>query len=152
MKRFALDAEQADAIARARAQLPPAELPLSQRDAQLVVAREYGFLGWKDLLKEVESKNFRLDLYHRLSVILIHVPSLNERRDDIPLLVDQFLTDICSEYGTAKKEIDEDAIQLLQQYNWTGNIRELRNVVERLVILSGKKITTEDVSNYVMPK
>ena len=106
----------------------------------------------KDLLKEVESKNFRLDLYHRLSVILIHVPSLNERRDDIPLLVDQFLTDICSEYGTAKKEIDEDAIQLLQQYNWTGNIKELRNVVERLVILSGKKITMEDVKNYVMPK
>ena len=106
----------------------------------------------KDLLKEVETKNFRLDLYHRLSVILIHVPSLNERRDDIPLLVDQFLTDICSEYGTAKKEIDEDAIQLLQEYNWTGNIRELRNVVERLVILSGKNITVEDVKNYVMPK
>ena len=106
----------------------------------------------KDLLKEVETKNFRLDLYHRLSVILIHVPSLNERRDDIPLLVDQFLTDICTEYGTVKKEIDEEAIKLLQQYNWTGNIRELRNVVERLVILSGKKITVEDVRNYVMPK
>lgn len=106
----------------------------------------------KDLLKEVETKNFRLDLYHRLSVILIHVPSLNERRDDIPLLVDQFLTDICSDYGTAKKDIDEEAIQLLQQYNWTGNIRELRNVVERLVILSGKTITVEDVKNYVMPK
>jgi DNA-binding NtrC family response regulator len=106
----------------------------------------------KDLLKEVESKNFRLDLYHRLSVILIHVPSLNDRRDDIPLLVDQFLGDICSDYGTAQKTIDADAIQLLQQYNWTGNIRELRNVVERLVILSGKTITTEDVRNYVMPK
>ena len=106
----------------------------------------------KDLLKEVEAKNFRLDLYHRLSVILIHVPSLNERRDDIPLLVDQFLVDICTDYGTAKKEIDADALKLLQQYNWTGNIRELRNVVERLVILSGKKITTEDVNNYVMPK
>ncbi len=106
----------------------------------------------KDLLKEVESKNFRLDLYHRLSVILIHVPSLNERRDDIPLLVDQFLTDICADYGTAKKGIDEEAIKLLQQYNWTGNIRELRNVVERLVILSGKTITAEDVNNYVMPK
>jgi two-component system nitrogen regulation response regulator NtrX len=106
----------------------------------------------KDLLKEVETKNFRLDLYHRLSVILIHVPSLNERRDDIPLLVDQFLTDICTEYGTGIKEIDEEAIKLLQQYNWTGNIRELRNVVERLVILSGKKITVEDVRNYVMPK
>ena len=106
----------------------------------------------KDLLKEVESKTFRLDLYHRLSVILIHVPSLNERRDDIPLLVDQFLTDICSDYGTSKKTIDEDAILLLQEYNWTGNIRELRNVVERLVILSGKTITVEDVRNYVMPK
>ncbi len=106
----------------------------------------------KDLLKEVEAKNFRLDLYHRLSVILIHVPSLNERRDDIPLLADQFLQDICTDYGTAKKDIDADALKLLQQYNWTGNIRELRNVVERLVILSGKKITAEDVNNYVMPK
>lgn len=106
----------------------------------------------KDLLKEVEAKNFRLDLYHRLSVILIHVPSLNERRDDIPMLVDQFLTDICSDYGIAKKVIDADAITLLQQYNWTGNIRELRNVVERLVILSGKSITAGDVSSYVMPK
>ena len=106
----------------------------------------------KDLLKEVETKNFRLDLYHRLSVILIHVPSLNERRDDIPLLVSQFLTDICSDYGIAEKDIDDDAIKLLQQYNWTGNIRELRNVVERLVILSGKAITAEDVKNYVMPK
>ncbi len=106
----------------------------------------------KDLLKEVETKNFRLDLYHRLSVILIHVPSLNERRDDIPLLVSQFLTDICSDYGIAEKAIDDDAIKLLQQYNWTGNIRELRNVVERLVILSGKAITAEDVNNYVMPK
>ncbi len=106
----------------------------------------------KDLLKEVEAKNFRLDLYHRLSVILIHVPSLNERRDDIPMLVDQFLTDICSDYGIVKKIIDEDAIKLLQQYNWTGNIRELRNVVERLVILSGKAITTEDIRSYVMPK
>jgi len=106
----------------------------------------------KDLLKEVEAKNFRLDLYHRLSVILIHVPSLNERRDDIPLLVDQFLTDICADYGIAQKPIDEEAIQLLQQYNWTGNIRELRNVVERLVILSGKTITAEDIRSYVMPK
>ncbi len=106
----------------------------------------------KDLLKEVDAKNFRLDLYHRLSVILIHVPSLNERRDDIPLLVAQFLTDICSDYGIAEKPIDEDAIKLLQQYNWTGNIRELRNVVERLVILSGKSIMAEDIRSYVMPK
>lgn len=106
----------------------------------------------KDLLKEVEAKNFRLDLYHRLSVILIHVPSLNDRRDDIPLLVDQFLTDICSDYGIAKKQTEPEAISLLQEYNWTGNIRELRNVVERLVILSGKSITAEDVRNYVLPK
>lgn len=106
----------------------------------------------KDLLKEVEAKNFRLDLYHRLSVILIHVPSLNERRDDIPLLADKFLQDICNEYGIAQKPISEEAMKLLQDYNWTGNIRELRNVVERLVILSGKTITAEDIRSYVMPK
>jgi two-component system, NtrC family, nitrogen regulation response regulator NtrX len=106
----------------------------------------------KDLLKEVEAKTFRLDLYHRLSVILIHVPSLNERRDDIPMLVEQFLSDICTDYGTADKDIEDEAIKLLQQYNWTGNIRELRNVVERLVILSGKTITAEDVRSYVLPK
>jgi DNA-binding NtrC family response regulator len=103
----------------------------------------------KDLLKEVENKNFRLDLYHRLGVILIHVPSLNERREDIPLLVNKFLEDIAEDYGQAKKEIEPKAIEALQQHNWTGNIRELRNVVERLVILSGKTITTEDVSTYV---
>lgn len=106
----------------------------------------------KDLLKEVEEKNFRLDLYHRLSVIIIHVPSLNERRDDIPLLVDKFLTDVCADYGIAKKNIDKDAIEFMQDHNWTGNIRELRNVVERLVILSGKSITAEDVHTYVLPK
>jgi DNA-binding NtrC family response regulator len=106
----------------------------------------------KDLLKEVEAKNFRLDLYHRLSVILIHVPALNERREDIPLLVDTFLDDICNDYGIAKKTIDEDALKTLQTYDWTGNIRELRNVIERLVILSGKTITKEDVKSYVMPK
>src|SRR5262245_40025681 len=106
----------------------------------------------KDLLKEVDAKTFRLDLYHRLSVIIIHVPSLNERKDDIPPLVDQFLTDICEDYGIAKKTIDDETMQLLQGYDWTGNIRELRNVVERLVILSGKTITAEDVKSYVMPK
>lgn len=106
----------------------------------------------KDLLKEVEAKSFRLDLYHRISVILIHVPSLNERKDDIPLLVDRFLTDICSDYGIVKKVIDDDALEEMKNYDWTGNIRELRNVVERLVILSGKMITKEDVKNYVMPK
>lgn len=106
----------------------------------------------KDLMKEVEDKNFRLDLYHRLSVILVHVPSLNDRRDDIPLLVNNFLSEICEDYGVAKKDIAPDAIQALQDYNWTGNIRELRNVVERLVILSGKTITKEDVAAYVLPK
>jgi DNA-binding NtrC family response regulator len=106
----------------------------------------------KDLLKEVEERTFRIDLYHRLSVILIHVPSLNDRRDDIPLLVDSFLETICSEYGTAKKAIDADAVKALQEYDWTGNIRELRNVVERLVILSGKSITADDIKSYVLPK
>jgi two-component system nitrogen regulation response regulator NtrX len=106
----------------------------------------------KDLLKEVDEKNFRLDLYHRLSVIIIHVPSLNERRDDIPLLIDKFLQDICNEYGIARKAIDDEAIRALQEYNWTGNIRELRNVVERLIILSSKAINREDVANYVLPK
>jgi two-component system, NtrC family, nitrogen regulation response regulator NtrX len=106
----------------------------------------------KDLLKEVEEKNFRLDLYHRLSVIIIHVPSLNERKDDIPLLVDKFLADVCADYGIAKKAIDKDALAALQQHDWTGNIRELRNVVERLIILSGKSITSSDVEMYVLPK
>lgn len=106
----------------------------------------------KDLLKEVDEKNFRLDLYHRLSVIIIHVPSLNERKDDIPLLTDKFMNDICNDYGIARKGIDEEALRALQEYNWTGNIRELRNVVERLIILSAKTITREDVANYVLPK
>jgi len=112
-------------------------------DVRVVVATN------KDLLQEVENKNFRLDLYHRLGVILIHVPSLNERREDIPLLVSKFLNDIAEDYGQANKSIDAKAIGVLKQRNWTGNIRELRNVVERLVILSGKTITEEDVNNYV---
>lgn len=112
-------------------------------DVRVVVATN------KDLLQEVENKNFRLDLYHRLGVILIHVPSLNERKEDIPLLVNKFLQDIAEDYGQAKKDIDAKAMDALKQHNWTGNIRELRNVVERLVILSGKTITAEDVINYV---
>ncbi|MGB4771720.1 MAG: sigma-54 dependent transcriptional regulator [Chitinophagaceae bacterium] len=104
----------------------------------------------KDLLKEVEDKNFRLDLYHRLSVIIVHVPSLNDRRDDIPNLVHHFLQMICTEYGIPVKSIEKEAIEALKQNNWTGNIRELRNVVERLIILSGKTITASDVSSYVM--
>jgi two-component system, NtrC family, nitrogen regulation response regulator NtrX len=106
----------------------------------------------KDLLKEVEDKNFRLDLYHRLGVIIIHVPSLNERREDVPLLVDYFLDIIATEYGQPKKAIDQKAMDALQQYDWTGNIRELRNVVERLIILSAKTIALEDIENYVLPK
>jgi two-component system, NtrC family, nitrogen regulation response regulator NtrX len=106
----------------------------------------------KDLLKEVEDKNFRLDLYHRLGVIIIHVPSLNERRDDVPLLVDYFLDAIAAEYGQPKKTIEPKAMAALQQYNWTGNIRELRNVVERLIILSGKTISIDDIENYVLPR
>ncbi|HEV8081637.1 MAG TPA: sigma-54 dependent transcriptional regulator [Chitinophagaceae bacterium] len=106
----------------------------------------------KDLLKEVENKNFRLDLYHRLGVIILHVPSLNDRLADIPLLVDRFLEDIANEYGQPKKAMDKEALELLQQHNWTGNVRELRNVVERLIILSGKVITGKDVESYVLPK
>ena len=106
----------------------------------------------KDLLKEVDEKNFRLDLYHRLGVIIIHVPSLNERRDDVPALVDYFLDVIATEYGQPKKMIDKNALNALKEYNWTGNIRELRNVVERLIILSGKGISLDDVENYVLPR
>jgi DNA-binding NtrC family response regulator len=106
----------------------------------------------KDLLKEVDDKNFRLDLYHRLGVIIIHVPSLNERREDVPHLVHYFLEHIAQEYGQPMKQIEKKALDELQQYNWSGNIRELRNVVERLIILSGKTITAEDVEIYVLPK
>ncbi len=106
----------------------------------------------KDLLKEVDDKNFRLDLYHRLGVIIIHVPSLNERREDIPHLVDYFLEQVATEYGQPKKAIDKDALLALQEHNWTGNIRELRNVVERLIILSGRTITVDDVKNFVLPR
>lgn len=106
----------------------------------------------KDLLKEVDEKTFRLDLYHRLGVIIIHVPSLNERREDVPQLVHYFLELIASDYGQPVKAIDDAALDALKQHDWTGNIRELRNVVERLIILSGKTITTDDVSNYVLPR
>lgn len=105
----------------------------------------------KDLLREVEEKKFRLDLYHRIGVIIIQVPPLNDRREDIPFLVDKFIEDICKEYGIAKKEIDGDALVALQQHQWTGNIRELRNVVERLIILSDSTIQLDDVRKYVLP-
>ena len=106
----------------------------------------------KDLLKEVDEKLFRLDLYHRLGVIIIHVPSLNERKQDIPHLVDYFLEVVAAEYGQPKKAITKDAIAALREHNWTGNIRELRNVVERLIILSGKTISVEDINSFVLPK
>ncbi len=102
----------------------------------------------KDLKKEILNNNFREDLYHRLGVILIHVPPLKERIEDIPLLVDKFLADIAAEYGTAIKKISDEATSILQKGEWTGNIRELRNVVERLVIMSGTEITPEDVSTH----
>jgi len=105
----------------------------------------------KDMRKEIDEKTFREDLYHRLSVILIHVPSLNERKDDIPLLTDHFTESICGEYGQPKKEFAKDAIEALQAINWTGNIREFRNVVERLIILCDKKITGDDVRAYAAP-
>ncbi|MBS1775539.1 MAG: sigma-54-dependent Fis family transcriptional regulator [Bacteroidetes bacterium] len=104
----------------------------------------------KDLMAEVEQKKFRLDLYHRLGVILIHVPSLNNRRDDIPLLINHFLKEISQDYKQPIKEIDSAAVKALQAYNWTGNIRELRNVVERLIILSDKKISKGDVEKYIV--
>jgi two-component system, NtrC family, nitrogen regulation response regulator NtrX len=103
----------------------------------------------KDLLKEVEDKNFRLDLYHRLGVIIIHVPSLRERKDDIPKLADHFAKLIATEYGQSTKEFEKTAMDILKKNDWGGNIRELRNVVERLIIMSGKSITAEDVENYV---
>ena len=106
----------------------------------------------KNLLEEVEAKKFRLDLYHRLSVILIQVPSLNARRDDIPELVAHFLKELSEEYKQQPKEIEPDAIAALQQHNWTGNIRELRNAVERLIILSDKTITKKDVETFILMK
>ena len=102
----------------------------------------------KDLRKEIEAGRFREDLYHRLAVILIQVPSLNERRDDIPMLIDFFANKIADEQGSLPKVFSANAIKKLQQYDWTGNIRELRNVVERLIILGGKQISEEDVMMY----
>ena len=102
----------------------------------------------KDLKKEIEEGRFREDLYHRLAVILIKVPSLKERQEDIPLLVDYFSEKISKEHGTAQKKFSTKAVKLLQEYDWTGNIRELRNVVERLIILGGKEISEEDVKLF----
>jgi DNA-binding NtrC family response regulator len=105
----------------------------------------------KNIKKEIESSNFREDLYHRLSVILIYVPTLNERKDDIPLLADHFNSLICNEYGVGRKNIRKDAIKELQKIEWTGNIREFRNVFERLIILCKDEITGNDVVSYAHP-
>ena len=105
----------------------------------------------KNIKQEIENNRFREDLYHRLSVILIHVPSLNERESDIPLLAEHFNTLICSEYGMSKKKITMDAINELQKIQWTGNIREFRNVLERLIILCPSEITSDDVLSYARP-
>ncbi|NCA20420.1 MAG: sigma-54-dependent Fis family transcriptional regulator, partial [Crocinitomicaceae bacterium] len=106
----------------------------------------------KDLRKEIAEGRFREDLYHRLAVILIHVPSLNDRRDDIPLLAEHFLSSICQEHGIAKKSFSDKALKSLQTVDWTGNIRELRNIVERLVILCGNQIEADEVLLYANPK
>ena len=102
----------------------------------------------KDLKKEISEGNFREDLYHRLAVILIKVPALNDRREDIPLLINYFTKRIASEHGTAQKQFSDKAIKLLQEYDWTGNIRELRTVIERLIILGGDEVTEKDVQLF----
>jgi transcriptional regulator with GAF, ATPase, and Fis domain len=103
----------------------------------------------KNLKEEIAKGTFREDLYHRLSVIVINVPTLDDRKDDIPLLVEYFIGQICSETGMTPRKVEDDAMKLLVDKSWTGNIRELRNVVERLLILSGDRITASDVESYV---
>lgn len=115
-------------------------------DARIVAATN------KDLRKEIEEGRFREDLYHRLAVILIHVPSLNERRDDIPLLAEHFLTMVCAEHGIPRKTFSSDALVALKETDWSGNIRELRNIVERLVILCGNEISGDEVKLFANPK
>jgi len=105
----------------------------------------------KNIKKEIEANNFREDLYHRLSVILIHVPALNERTEDIPLLAEHFNNLICNEYGMSRKTIRKDALKELQKVQWTGNIREFRNVLERLIILCPDEISGNDVVSYARP-
>ena len=106
----------------------------------------------KDLVKEIAENNFREDLYHRLSVILIHVPSLNDRKDDVPILANYFLEMLCQDHGKSAMEFDKAALEELKKVDWTGNIRELRNIVERLIILCDKTITAADIKMYANPK
>ena len=105
----------------------------------------------KEINKEIADKRFREDLYHRISVILINVPALNERPEDIPLLAEHFMTEITKEHGVAKLKIEKAAVKELQKINWTGNIREFRNVLERLIILCDNKITAKDVKSFAQP-
>ncbi|MEM6629892.1 MAG: sigma-54 dependent transcriptional regulator [Bacteroidota bacterium] len=105
----------------------------------------------KDLLEEIEEGNFREDLYHRLSVILVHVPDLKDRREDIPLLVESFLQEIADEYGMPETEIEPEALSALRRLEWTGNVRELHNVIERLIIMSNGKIKEQDVLDFAVP-
>ena len=105
----------------------------------------------KDLKEEISKGNFREDLYHRLSVIIIENPSLNDRKEDIPLLSDFFTKQICEDHGIAPKTISEKGLRELQKINWTGNIREFRNVMERLIILCGNEITEKDVVTFARP-
>ena len=120
-------------------------------DAQIKVDVRVIAATNKNLAREIEQNNFREDLYHRLSVILIHVPDLNERTEDIPALCEYFIDLICTEYGIPQKSIEPDAVAELQKMRWTGNIREFRNVIERLIILCDKSILREDVLSYAMP-
>jgi len=115
-------------------------------DARIVAATN------KNLREEIEKGNFREDLYHRLAVILIHVPALNDRRDDIPMLAEHFMSMVCAEHGIARKSFDESALLALSKTDWSGNIRELRNIVERLVILCGDVVTGEDVKLFANPR
>ena len=105
----------------------------------------------KDLPAEIEKGSFREDLYHRLSVIVIHVPALSERKDDIPLLAEYFIDQVCNEYGMVRRTITPEAIEELKKHTWTGNIRELRNVMERLIILTTDVIGIDDVKAYANP-
>ena len=106
----------------------------------------------KDLKKEIENGNFREDLYHRLAVILIEVPELSKRKSDIPILVSHFSEFISKEQGIETKKFNKDSLKLLEEYNWSGNVRELRNVIERLIILGGNPITKEDINLFASKK
>jgi transcriptional regulator with GAF, ATPase, and Fis domain len=105
----------------------------------------------KDLKEEIKKGNFREDLYHRLSVIVLHVPALRERKEDIPLLAEHFINELSAVQGKPPKKITEEAVKRLQEFNWSGNVRELHNVIERLLILSGDTIEKDDIDKFVAP-